>query len=278
MKKKLLITSGIVVCVLIIFFSQRDQSVILEKDRVDQKYPNTTIHDQQPGSVKNIKTLSAEQFENEIKLSEVERKFLKSFCESQADLVIAQAVLLSRHAPNSPQIDELRKAVFLNPQMSINSIAKFINNEDLPGFELEKSALLSMGTEIAFDESSKHALVEASTTELYKMVNALPDLPVGHSLTTGPEAEMNFIMSLGKEDANKLTSAVSYFKNASEGTDGVVQHKDVVNLLKEIDNPVIKNILARNYFDSNKEKLSSEALTEMKEVGVNYDAYAKSAE
>ena len=89
---------------------------------------------------------------------------------------------------------------------------------------------------------------------------------------------MNFIMSLGKEDANKLTSAVSYFKNASEGTDGVVQHKDVVNLLKEIDNPVIKNILARNYFDSNKEKLSSEALTEMKEVGVNYDAYAKSAE
>ena len=278
MKKNLLITSGIVVFALIIFFSQRDQTAILEKDRVDQNFPNTTTHDQQSGSVKTIKILSAEQFGNELKLSEVERKFLKSFSESQADLVIAQAVLLSRHAPNSPQVDELRKAVFLNPQMSINSIAKFINNEDLPGFELEKSALLSMGTEIASDESSKQALVEASTTELYKMVNALPDLPAGHSEAIGPEAEMNFIKSLGKEDANKLASAVSYFKNASEGTDGVVQHKDVVNLLKEIDNPVIKNILARNYFDSNKEKLSSEALTEMKEVGVNYDAYAKSAE
>jgi len=278
MKKNLLIFIGMLGLGLIIFFSQKEIINPHKVDGVEQKSSLTPSGEQREASTTVIKISSPEEFSNELKLSEQEKKFLTSFSDSEYDLVIAQAVLLSLHDPKSPQVSELQKIVFLNPQSSIKSIAKFINSDDLPGAELQKSALLSLGSEIALDENSKRTLHEASTAELYKIANALPDLPSGTPTLVGPEAELNFIQSLKKEDANKLASAVSYFKNASAGADGIVEHKDVVNVLKEIDNPIIKNFLARDYFESNRDKLSSEDLAELKEVGVNYDGYSKSAQ
>jgi hypothetical protein len=276
MKTKIIFAIGIVAFTIVFFISQSDKTIEEEGNKSVQSAVPQISDKSQIDSDEKIKISSPEKFKAEIKLNESEKKFLLSFSKTESDLVIAQAVLLSRHAPSSPKVDDLRKAVFLNPQTSINSIAKFINDQDLDGFELEKSALLSLGEQIALYENSKRTLIEASRTELYKMVNALPELASDNSSLRGPEAEMNFIQSLGKENANKLASAVSYFKKASEGIDGVAEQKDVVNLIKEITNPILKNILARNYYESNKEKLSSEDISDLKEAGVNYDGYAKS--
>jgi hypothetical protein len=228
---------------------------------------------QKPQINQQIKILSENEFEKIIKLNETEKKFLNSFVETENDLVIAQAVLLSRHSPQSSHVEDLKKAVFFDPNGSVNSIAKFINHSELPGFELEKTALLSLGEQIALNESSKQSLKDASKTELLKMID---DLKIDESNLVGPEGEINFIKSLSQTDSNKLASAISYFKMASKDLSGVVQHKEVINLLKEIDSPVLKNIMARNYFETSKEKLSTDALSDLKDAGVNYDSYSKS--
>lgn len=155
----------------------------------------------------------------------------------------------------------------------VESISKFIGNEDLPGADLQKSALLDIGKAIAIDDEGKKDLVDASTQELYKVAKSLPDFPAEGTL--GPESELRFVQSLSKDDANRLAGAVTYFKHASEGVDGITDLKDVVSILKEIDNPIVKNILARSYYESSKDKLDPTALSELKEVGLNYDNYAK---
>lgn len=102
---KILIVSSLILLSGVVFY-------ILSKDATEAKQtaesvqPVKSADPQAPSASlsRAIKLLSSSEFEDKYKLKEDEKKFLSNFAKTEADLVIAQAVLLSLHDPKSPLV------------------------------------------------------------------------------------------------------------------------------------------------------------------------------
>jgi hypothetical protein len=201
------------------------------------------------------------------KLDESQKNFLKSFDENDFDRAVAQGLLLSRLDQKSETVKELFQVLLSNPRASVKSLVKAIQYKGLTGMELEKSALMDLAKQLAVDEESIVHVKNCAKQELENISKSLPQVE-DVDLVSG-QREISYVQGLSPQESTKFGTVLTYFNNALANLDQNLKQDEAISLLKSEQNPVIRHLLAKNFYFENKEKISSHTLEELKRIGFN---------